>query len=176
MMPSIFQLNLGRCYLDGKPHTLFPTHTWLIIVAKRFNWCLISSPKNCPPKGYDFVLVIICKTFLLFFVYACRSWGFFHAIQPFRPWRRKALPVVDLHTLLLCASDSFTSFFVVVLGFSLTVGAKVCSALGEDVRLLPERFSVCVAPSFLYLGTIYFTDTCGTFSCLEIAPKKKPDL
>lgn len=108
--------------------------------------------------------------------YACRSWGFLHAIQPFRPWRCKALPIVDLDTLLLCASDSFTSFFVVVLGFSLTVRAKVCSALGDDVLLLPERFSVCVAPSFLYLGTIYFKDTCGTFSCLEIAPKKKPDL
>ena len=43
-------------------------------------------------------------------------------------------------------------------------------------RLLPERYDGCVVPWCLYLRTIVCPDECGTFRCLEIAPKDEPDL
>ena len=72
-------------------------------------------------------------------------------------------------------SSIITSSFAVVLGLICTFCTKVCSSLGDRTRLLPEQYDICVVPWCLYLHTIVCTDERGTFRCLEIALKDKPD-
>ena len=56
-------------------------------------------------------------------------------------------------------------------GLICTFRTKVRSSLEDRTRLLPERYDSCVVPWCLYLRTIVYTDECGTFRHLEIAPK-----
>ena len=83
---------------------------------------------------------------------------------------------VDIDTFVPVSSSIFTRSFAVVLGLICTSHTKVCSSLGNRVRLLPERYDGCVVPWCLYLRTIVCTDERGTFRHLDIAPKDEPDL
>lgn len=75
-----------------------------------------------------------------------------------------------MHIFGTWCSKSFTSFFVVVLGSSWTIKTKVWSSL-VILCLFSEQCSVCAVIRFLYFHTIIWTDACGMFSCLKIAPK-----
>jgi hypothetical protein len=82
---------------------------------------------------------------------------------------------VDIDTFVPVSSSIFTRSFAVVLGLICTFRTKVCSSLGDRMRLLPERYGGCVVPWCLYLRTIVCTDEGGTFRSLEIARKDEPD-
>ena len=83
---------------------------------------------------------------------------------------------MDIDTFVPVSSSIFTRSFAVVLGLICTFRTKVHSSLGDRTRLLPERFDGCVVPWCLNLLASVCTDECGTFRCLEIAPKDEPDL
>ena len=83
---------------------------------------------------------------------------------------------MDIDTFVPVSSSIFTRSFAAVLGLICTFHTKVCSSLGDRMRLLPEQYDGCVVPLCLYLRTIVCTDERGTFRHLEIAPKDEPDL
>jgi hypothetical protein len=83
---------------------------------------------------------------------------------------------VEMYTFVLVFSSIFTRSFVVVLELICTFRTKVCSSLGDRMRLLPKRYAGCVVQWCLYLHAIVCADECGTFRRLEIAPKDEPDL
>ena len=83
---------------------------------------------------------------------------------------------MDVDAFVPVSSSIFTKYFAVVLGLICTFRTKVCSALGDRMRLLPKCYDGCVVPWCLYMRTIVCTDERGTFRRLEIAPKDEPDL
>ena len=83
---------------------------------------------------------------------------------------------MDIDTFVPVSSSIFTRSFAVVLGLIFTFHTKVQSSLGHRTHLLPEQYDSCVVPWCLNLRTIVCTDERGTFRCLEIAPKDRPDL
>ena len=83
---------------------------------------------------------------------------------------------MDINTFVPVSSSIFTRSFAVFGGLICAYRTKVCSSLGDRMRLLPEGYDSCVVPWCLYSRTIVCTDERGTFRRLEIAPNDEPDL
>ena len=80
---------------------------------------------------------------------------------------------MDIDNFVHVSSSIFTRSFAAVLGLIGTPRTKVRSSLGNRMHLLPEWLR---DPMVLILAYFCFTDECGTFRRLEIAPKDEPDL
>ena len=83
---------------------------------------------------------------------------------------------VDADTLLSDAANSYSKSFLVVLELQLTIGTKVRSSVGINLRPSPEHCYFSVVPRSLYLQTIVCTDVRGTSNCLQMVPNEKLDL
>ena len=106
--------------------------------------------------------------FLCFF----RSNGFFLTEWPFSPCWCRTRFTVDYDIYLPVSSSIFTRSLAFVLGLITTFRTKTRSSLGHRAHLLPER---CDDWTF-HLHITVWTDECGAFKHLGIAPKDEPDL
>ena len=81
-----------------------------------------------------------------FFLWWFWNSGVFLAEWPFRLCRYRTCFTVDIDAFVPVSSSIFTRSFAVVLGLIFTFRTKVCSSLGDRMRLLPERYDGCVVP------------------------------